>query len=145
MRPNRRPGAACASVSILTLLVVGEMSSVSDVGPVGADRIPSAGQGVVLHSGFFRLDWTLRFTHTTVTIDDRTYDLPWGEHYFPLEPGSHQLEVSYPYLRLSRAGKASMAIDVSPNQLLRVSYRTPTSVLVAFRAGQLTVEPSGQS
>ena len=42
---------------------------------------------------------------TTVTIDDRTYELPWGPHYFALEPGSHRLEVSYPYLRSSRAGR----------------------------------------
>jgi len=118
---------------------------VSDVGPMAADLTPSPGQGLVLRTGFFPLDWTLRFTHTTVTLDDRTYELPWGAHYFPLEPGSHQLEVSYPYLRLSRAGKTSMAVDVSPNQVVQASYRSPNSVLMAFRPGKLTIEPPLQS
>jgi len=117
----------------------------SDVGPVAADLAPSPGQGLVLRTEFFLLDWTLRFTHTTVTVDDRTYELPWGAHYFPLEPGSHQLEVSYPYLRLPRAGKVSIAVDVSPNQVVQASYRSPNSVLVAFRPGKLTVEPPVQS
>ncbi len=122
-----------------------KFGSVSDVVPVAADLSPSPGQGLVLRTRFFRLDWTLRFTHTTVNIDDRPYELPWGAHYFPLEPGSHQLEVSYPYLRLSRAGKASVAIDVSPNQVVQASYRSPNSVLVAFRPGKLTVDPPIQS
>ncbi len=113
----------------------------SNVGPVAADLAPSPGQGLILRTEFFRLDWTLRFTHTTVTIDDRTYELPWGGHYFPLEPGSHQLEVSYPYLRLSRAGKASIPVDVSPNQVVHAAYRSPNSVLLAFRPGKLNVEP----
>jgi hypothetical protein len=96
---------------------------------------------LLLRTGFFRLDWTLRFTHTTVTIDDRTYELPWGAHYFALEPGSHQLEVSYPYLYLSRAGKASILVEVAPDQIVQAAYRSPDSVLVAFRPGKLNIGP----
>jgi hypothetical protein len=103
------------------------------------------GQGIVLRTGFFALDWTLKFTRTTVTLDGHPYQLPWGEHFFPLEPGRHQLQVSYPYLRLSRAGKASVLFDVAPDQVVRASYRTPRSVLVAFLPGKLTVEPPAQS
>ncbi len=113
----------------------------SNVEPVPADLAPSRGQGLFLRTGFFNLDWTLRFTHTTVTLDDRTYELPWGAHYFALEPGSHRLEVSYPYLRLSRAGKASIPVEVFPNQVVQAAYRSPNSVLVAFRPGKLNVEP----
>jgi len=119
---------------------VRRFGSVSEIRPVAADSAPSPGQGLVLRTRFFRLDWTLRFTHTTVTIDDGTYELPWGAHYFPLEPGIHQLGVSYPYLNLSRAGKASTAVDVSPDQVVQASYRSPNSVLLAFRPGKLTVE-----
>jgi hypothetical protein len=118
---------------------------VSDVGPVPVSLSPSPGQGLVLRTGFFRLDWTLRFTRTTVTIDGHRYQLPWGVHYFPLEPGCHRLEVSYPYLRLSQAGRASIAVDVAPNQVVQASYGAPKSVLVAFRPGKLTVVPPVQS
>jgi hypothetical protein len=92
----------------------------------------------------FRLDWTLRFTHTTVTIDGHPPELPWGEHFFPLKSGCHQLQVSYPYLRLSQAERASTLVDVASNEV-RASYRAPRSVLVAFSPGKLTVEPRDQS
>jgi hypothetical protein len=99
------------------------------------------GQGISLRTRFFRLDWTLRFTHTTVTIDGHSYERPWGEHYFPLAPGRHQLQVSYPYLRRSQAGKVSIPVDVAPNQVVQAAYRAPKSVLVSSRPGKLTVEP----
>jgi hypothetical protein len=72
-------------------------------------------------------------------IDDNTYELPWGAHYIPLETGSHHLGVSYPYLNLSRAGKASTAFDVSEDQVVQASYPSPNSVLLAFRPGKLAV------
>jgi len=66
-------------------------------------------------------------------------------HFFPLDAGRHHLQVSYPYLRLSEAGKASAVFDVAPNQLVQASYRSPRSVLVAFLPGKLSVEPPAQS
>jgi hypothetical protein len=102
-------------------------------------------QGLALRTRFFVLDWTLNFTRTTVTIDGQQRDLPWGEHFFPLEPGRHRLQVSYPYLRLSRAGLASIQLDVAPDQVVQASYQAPKSVLVAFLPGKLTVAPPAQS
>ncbi len=103
------------------------------------------GQGIILRTGFIVLDWTLNFTRTTVIIDGHLHELPWGQHFFPLEPGRHQLQVSYRYLHLSRAGKASIQVDVAENQVIQVSYRAPRSVLVAFLPGKLTTEPRVQS
>jgi hypothetical protein len=98
------------------------------------------GQGIALRTGFFALDWTLRFTQTTVTVDGDEQRLPWGEHFLPLEPGPHQLQVSYRYLRVNAAGSASLDINVAPEHVTRVSYRAPISVLVAYRRGKLTAE-----
>lgn len=116
--------------------------------PVPAPSQPrpaSASQGIALRTRFFVLDWTLNFTRTAVTIDGQRRDLPWGEHFFPLEPGDHSLQVSYQYLRLPRAGKASIQVDVAPDQVVQASYQAPKSVLVAFLPGKLTVEPPVQS
>jgi hypothetical protein len=55
------------------------------------------------------------------------------------------VEVSYRYLGLSPAGKASALIDVAPNEIRRASYRAPKSVLIAFLPGTLTLEPPRQS
>jgi hypothetical protein len=109
-----------------------------------AARSTARGQGLVLRTRFFVLDWTLRFTRTTVMLDGHRHDVSWGEHFFPLEPGRHHLQVSYSYLRLFRAGKASVLFDVAPNQLIEASYRAPRSVLVAFLPGKLIIEPSAQ-
>jgi hypothetical protein len=92
-------------------------------------------------TGFFHLDWTLRFTRPTVVIDGHANVCPWGEHFFPLEPGPHQIEVFYRYLG-GRAGRVSVGIDVAPNEVVRASYRAPNSVLIAFLPGKLTVEPT---
>jgi hypothetical protein len=116
--------------------------------PVPAPPAPQpggTGQGIVLQTRFFVLDWTLNFTRTTVTIDGQPRKLPWGEHFFPLEPGNHQLQVSYQYTRLSRAGKASIQFDIAPNKVVQASYQAPKSVLVAFLPGKLTVKPTVQS
>lgn len=100
--------------------------------------------GIALRTGFFRLDWTLRFTRPTVIIDGHRHRLPWGEHFFPVEPGRHQLQVSYRYLRWSAVGRASIDVDVAPDQVVKVSYRAPKSVLVASLPGKLTVQPSAR-
>jgi hypothetical protein len=103
---------------------------------------PAAGrQGISLRTAFFALDWTLNFTRTTVIIDGQVHDVPWGEHFFQLEPGRHQVQVSYRYLHLAHAGKASIAVDVAGNQVVPVSYRAPRSVLVAFLPGKLAAQP----
>ena len=96
---------------------------------------------LALMTGFFHLDWTLRFTRPTVVIDGHANVCPWGEHFFPLEPGPHQIEVFYRYLG-GRAGRVSVGIDVAPNEVVRASYRAPNSVLIAFLPGKLTVEPT---
>ena len=106
-----------------------------------ADQPAGTGPGIAVRTRFFVLDWTLNFTRPIVTIDGQQRELPWGEHFFPVQPGPHQLQVWYPYLRLSRAGRASIQLDVAPNQVVQACYQAPKSVLVAFLPGKLTVEP----
>ncbi len=98
-----------------------------------------SGQGISLTTQFFRLDWTLRFTRPLVIIDGNPSETSWGESFFPLEPGSHRLQVSYPYLGAAR-GKASAVVEVPQGQVAHVTYRTPISVLVASHQGKLIVE-----
>jgi hypothetical protein len=108
-------------------------------------RPAEPGQGIVLRTRFFVLDWTLNFTRPTATVDGRSYRLPWGEQFIPLAAGRHELEISYPWLGLFRAGQASVLVDIVPNQIVTASYRAPSSVLVAFRPGKLRLESSGRS
>lgn len=107
-------------------------------------RPAGSGPGIVLRTSFFVLDWTLNFTRPTATIDGQPYRLPWGEHFIPLRPGQHQLQMSYPWLRRFPAGRAAARFDVAPDQVVRASYRAPNSVLVAFRPGTLRFESSAR-
>lgn len=59
--------------------------------------------------------------------------------------GSHHFQLSYQYLRLCLAGKASLQVDVAPAQVVQVSYQAPKSVLMALLTGKLTVEQPVQS
>jgi hypothetical protein len=102
------------------------------------------GPGIALRSSFFVLDWTVNFTRTTVIVDGHPQELPWGEHFLPLEAGRHELQVSFSYLGRPQAGKASISVDVAEDRITHVSYRAPRSVLVAFRPGRLTAEPQTQ-
>ena len=97
------------------------------------------GQGLALRTGYFHLDWTLRFTHPTVVIDGNPNECDWGEQFFPLESGPHEIETFYRYLG-GQAGKACTRIDVAPNGIVRASYRAPNSVVIAFLPGKMTVE-----
>jgi hypothetical protein len=92
---------------------------------------------MLLRTSFFALDWTLRFTRTTVIVDGQPRELPWGQHFLPLEPGRYEVRVSYRYLHLARAGQASVLVEVAEDQVIPVSYRAPRSVLAAFLPGRL--------
>jgi hypothetical protein len=96
-------------------------------------------QGLLLRTEYFGLDWTLRFTRPNVLLDGALFRVPWGEKLFPLEPGFHDLQVFYPYLRLSRAGNSRAQFDVKADHLVRATYQAPSSVLLAFRPGKLTI------
>jgi hypothetical protein len=104
-----------------------------------AEQSAASRQGIVLCTGFFVLDWTVRFSHVTVAIDGQLREVPWGRYFFPLEPGRHQLQVSYKHLPFGQAGKASILIDVAADEVVHVSYEAPASVLVAFLPGKLVV------
>jgi hypothetical protein len=115
------------------------------VGTAPSESRPAGpGPGIVLRTSFFVLDWTLNFTRPTATLDGQPYRLPWGERFIPLEPGQHQLQMSYPWLRRFQAGKAAARFDVAADQVVRASYRAPNSVLVAFRPGTLRFESSAR-
>jgi hypothetical protein len=114
----------------------------SDRPAFGSEEQAAAGsQGLALRTGFFVLDWTVKFSRLTVTIDGQPREVAWGQHFFPLEPGRHQLAVSYKHPPFRQAGKASIHVDVVADEVVDVSYVAPRSVLAAFLPGKLSVEP----
>jgi len=77
---------------------------------------------------------------TTVTVDDASVRERWGEHFFPCEPGSHQVHVSFRYLR-EHLGDATVEVHVDPGQVVRVIYRSPPMLFLFLtsRRGSIQV------
>jgi hypothetical protein len=57
----------------------------------------------------------------TFTIDGDRYEPLWGEQFPSAGTEPHQLQVSYRYLPLYRAGKAASLVDVAPNEVVPAS------------------------
>ena len=68
---------------------------------------------------------------TSVTIDGSTSVLPWGEHVFPVEPGTHEVRVSLDY----PMSEARIQVEVARGQCVHLRYRGPASYYV--QAGKL--------
>jgi hypothetical protein len=67
---------------------------------------------------------------TSVTIDGKTSDLPWGEHLFKVEPGTHEIRVSLgggPLERGRPVGEASIHTEVAQGETVHLRYRAPFS------------------
>ena len=70
-------------------------------------------------------------------IDGREYVLAWGTPAFlPLAPGRHSVEIYFNYLGF-RCGRKSVELDVPPDGVLLVRYR---SLPLPFTPGVISVE-----
>jgi hypothetical protein len=60
----------------------------------------------------------------------------WGTHQVEVEPGSHIVRVSYPWLITPRAGENQVVVEVHAGETVRVEY---TARLVRFVPGKMRV------
>jgi hypothetical protein len=70
------------------------------------------------------------FTKPNVSIDGRTEVRSWGQHFFPISPGSHEVSVSFRWPGGSNP-EASTTVDVAPGEQVYVEYRTPFMLAMA--------------
>jgi hypothetical protein len=77
---------------------------------------------------------------TTITVDADASRVSWGEHFFPCEPGSHEVKVSFRYLT-EQLGSASIRVEVHPGQTIRLNYQSPPMffLFLAARNGAIEV------
>jgi hypothetical protein len=74
---------------------------------------------------------------TKITIDNKTYTVPWGTNYYPLEPGRHSVEIGFRYFFGSNMGKCKVDIDVIPGHVVHLSYFPPAQI---FAAGSVLID-----
>jgi hypothetical protein len=90
---------------------------------------------IVVRTKIFPLAFLLLLFKTTVTIDGSPNELPWGEHSFPVQPGSHSVAISFKYL-FGDMGRAAVNVELAPGAVVQVHYRSPWLV---FMAGKVSV------
>jgi hypothetical protein len=82
------------------------------------------------------LAFMLYMTKINLTVDGgETEKIGWGGTSLGLEPGSHEIEISFQYFGRP-AGKASATVDVADGSSTTVAYRAP---MVVMRPGKITV------
>jgi hypothetical protein len=90
---------------------------------------------IVVKTRVFPLAFLLYLFKTLVTVDGTTWTLPWGEHTFPVAPGTHQVGIAFKYI-FGPTGANQATVQVAPGQVVQVDYRSP---FIVFMKGKLTL------
>jgi hypothetical protein len=106
---------------------------------MSANGNDAAATGIVVRTKIFPLAFLLLLFKTNVTIDGVTSVLPWGDHFFDVSPGVHEVRVSFRYLFSSKTGENGLKTEVLPDRKTTVDYRSP---FIVFMGGSMkVVEP----
>ncbi len=92
--------------------------------------------GILVSTKIFPLAFLLLLFKTNVTIDGVTSVLKWGDHFFVVPPGAHEVKVSFRYLFSSSTGESTLGVDVAPGVTTTVLYRSP---FIVFMGGSMKV------
>ncbi|MDA8147739.1 MAG: hypothetical protein M0Z93_03040 [Actinomycetota bacterium] len=90
---------------------------------------------IEVRARIFPMAWLLLFFKTTVTIDEVDHVVPWGRHVFPVEPGQHEVRVSFRYIGAPRMGENGLTVDVARGQTVRIYYRSPFLIFLQGKIG----------
>jgi hypothetical protein len=91
--------------------------------------------GVEITTKVFPMAFLLLFYKTNVTIDGVTSAVPWGTHFYELEPGRHNIRIGFRYMLGKNMGESQIDVDVSSGQVTKILYRSP---LVVFSPGTIS-------
>ena len=99
------------------------------------------GTGIEVESSFIPLMFLLFFTHPVVTVGGKAFDIPWGRGFVPLEPGTHDVKIHFPYL-ITEGSPATAEVTVEPGQVTLLRYTVPVIVMMAGNIVQQGSEPA---
>lgn len=92
-----------------------------------------------LTTKFFFLAFLLYLFPARAEVDEGVpIKVGWGTRDLQVEPGTHRLEVYFPYLYLRKAGRNQVEVTLQEGQTVNVSYKAPWLV---FLKGKMRVGP----
>lgn len=92
--------------------------------------------GLSIETKIFPMAFLLLFFKTNVSIDGVTRIVAWGTSFYELNPGQHQVEISFRYFFGRVMGESSIEFDVIEGQTVSVKYRSP---FVVFSPGHISI------
>jgi len=92
--------------------------------------------GILVSTKIFPLAFLLLLFKTNVTVDGATSVLKWGDHFFDVPPGAHEVRVSFRYFFSRRTGETGLSVEVVPGRTTTVLYRSP---FIVFMGGNMKV------
>lgn len=95
---------------------------------------PPVRTGVEITTKIFPLAFLLVFYKTNVTVDGATSTVPWGTHFYELDPGRHEIRIGFRYMLGKNMGENKIDVNVEAGQTVKVFYRSP---LVVFSPGSI--------
>ena len=81
--------------------------------------------GVSVHASHNPLAWMLLFVSPRVVINGEEHTAKWGKQSYELAPGSHEVEVFFPYLFQSKTGVGATTIEVKEGEVTALAYSAP--------------------
>ncbi len=104
-------------------------------------RALERGAGIEVESSFIPLMFLLFLTHPVVTVGGKAFDIPWGRGFVPLEPGTHDVKIHFPYL-ITEGSPATAEITVEPGKVTLLRYTVPFVVMMAGKIVEQGSEPA---
>jgi hypothetical protein len=102
---------------------------------------PAPPAGVEVTLTYRAMAFMLDLVRTRVVIDGMEHRQKWGNYAFPLGPGHHGMEISFPWTFFRRAGRNSVGFDLAVGQVRRFEYTAPFFLFQKGPIRELTPEP----
>lgn len=92
--------------------------------------------GIVVVPRVFAMPFWRWVNEPCVTIDGTAHNVDWRAVFFPVAPGTHQVEVCIRMFLFWKQGKAKTTVEVIDGQTVQVNYKARWLV---FLPGKITV------
>ncbi len=94
--------------------------------------------GIELQTKYFILNFLIVIFPLILTIDGSQVKGKWGTSFYPVAPGSHQVEVAWKMYWVLPVNKASMPVTLAQGQVARLLYNAPWLFFLPGKLGPAT-------
>lgn len=129
-----------SNADVQAWLTGGHVQGPAGIQPSGAPAPPPGvpapiglGQGSLIRvrTSYLPIAWLLSTVTPQICINQTVSPRAWGTHTFEVAPGRYTVEIYFPYLGISRSGRAIMEVDVPPGHVVDIDYAKNNPIMGA--------------